>query len=136
MNKREYLISVGLAKPGRGRFSAEAEAAWASLDHDWAETIPSEPVNPDSGYEDVELPFEEVPAGDMGTSEPEVEYAPELPRTPLRKETLAYTIDDGVMIAHLNCGSCNNLIAYCACADGPGKVRWVKEEQKPYLVEV
>jgi hypothetical protein len=27
MNKREYLISLGLAKPGKGRFSAEGKAA-------------------------------------------------------------------------------------------------------------
>lgn len=125
MNKREYLTSIGLAKPGRGRFSAEAEAAWA--EHS-GETKPSEPVNPDSGYEDVELPFEE-------DSKPTVAYLPDLPRVKVRKENLAYTIDDGVMIGHSDCGRCGNFISYCACAEGPGKVRWVKEEQTPYLVE-
>jgi hypothetical protein len=129
MDKREYLISVGLAKPGRGRFSAEAEAAWQTYLGDaaavWVE--PSEPVNPDSGYEDVPLPFED--------EKPSVAFLPDLPRVQVRKENLAYTIDNGVMIGHKNCGSCNNLIQYCACPEGPGKVRWVKEEQKPYLVE-
>jgi hypothetical protein len=127
MNKREYLASIGLAEIGkRGRFSKAANEAWESylVENDIVE--PSEPVNPDSGYEDVPLPFDE----------PEVAYLPEAPRVQVRKENLAYTIDDGVMIGHIHCGRCENLIPYCACAEGPGKVRWVKEEQTPYLVEV
>jgi hypothetical protein len=121
MNKREWLASQGLAEIGkRGRFSKEANAAWEAY-----EGKPSSPVNPDSGYEDVPLPFDG----------PEVDYIPEAPREAVRKETLAYTIDNGVMIGHIHCGRCENLIQYCACADGPGKVRWVTEEQTPYLVE-
>jgi hypothetical protein len=128
VNKREWLASQGLAEIGkRGRFSKAANDAWESYLSNsvdaWVE--PAEPVNPDSGYEDVELPFDG----------PEVDYIPEAPREAVRKETLAYTIDNGVMIGHIHCGRCENLIQYCACADGPGKVRWVTEEQTPYLVE-
>lgn len=131
MDKREYLISIGLAKAGRGRFSAEAEAAWKSYIENHGVT-PSEPVNPDSGYEDVELPFEEE------ERKPDVAYLPELPSETVRKETLAYSITkEGYMVAHDKCGTCHNLISRCACATGPDALGWVRKEveQKPYLVE-
>jgi hypothetical protein len=117
---REWGIANGLAKASRGRISAECRAAYH-------EAHPSSETTYEDGSEDVPLPFEEL--------KPEVEYLPPPPRVAMRKENLAYTIDNGVMIGHDHCGRCENLIAYCACAEGPGKVRWVTEEQTPYLVE-
>jgi hypothetical protein len=40
--KREYLVSVGLAKPGAGKYSAEADAAWIA--HQAAGNGASEPA--------------------------------------------------------------------------------------------
>lgn len=135
MDKREYLVSIGLARPGRGRFSAEAESAWQTYQQSGVAievtVTPSEPVNPDSGYVDVELPFEE-------DRKPDVAYLPTLPTETVRKETLAYSITkEGYMVAHTECGTCHNSIAKCACQDGPDALGWVRKEveQKPYLVE-
>lgn len=119
MNKREWLASQGLAEIGkRGRFSREAEAAWAAH----------------VGQ------VEEVPAGDMGTSEPELprdgivlaKLPEDLPV--VRKEDQAYTIDsEGRMINHGNCGKCYQRINKCPCEGGPWGLKYIKPEQQAYI---
>lgn len=129
LNKREWLVSQGLAQGTRGRFSSEAEAAWREHTGN----------------------LEEVPAGDMGTSvfpgpEP-VDPNAHLPRDGfhlakpvttrpvIRKENLAYTIDDeGRMVAHGECGRCNDRINRCHCKNGPWGLRYIDKGQRPYLV--
>jgi hypothetical protein len=123
MNKREWLASQGLAEIGkRGRFSREAEAAWANH------------MGPDP---------QEVPAGDAGTTEPEIELPRDgfhLATLPpvyevVRKENSAYTIDDrGRMIGHSNCGDCKRQIRHCECSDGPWGLSYIKPRQKAYVV--
>ena len=120
---REWGVANGLAKASRGRISAECRAAYHAAH-------PSSDPTYEDGSEDVPLPFEEL--------KPEVEYLPPPPRVAVRKETLAYSITSGgAMVGHDDCGTCHNLIQYCACQDGPDALKWVRKEveQKPYLVE-
>lgn len=123
MNKREYLVSIGLAKGTRGKFSKDAEQAWEDYCNA-SETL--------SKIDDVAPPRDE----------------PELPRDGLalaklppvhkivRKENMAYTIDEfGRMIGHGTCGTCLDRISVCTCPGGPDGLRYIRPVQKAYLVK-
>jgi hypothetical protein len=120
MNKREWLASQGLAEIGkRGRFSREAEAAWA------AHTNPTELETEIIIGEVEELPRDGFTLAKVPVTKPIV-----------REENLAYTIDDrGRMIAHINCGGCKENVNRCDCVGGPDGLRYIQPKQKAYLVK-
>jgi len=123
MNKREWLASQGLAEIGkRGRFSREAEAAWANH------------MGPDP---------QEVPAGDAETTEPEIELprdgfhlAKPVGNDPIIRDcTFCYAVDeDGRLVAHDFCGTCRANVARCDCEGGPDGPKYLPK-QKSYLVK-
>jgi hypothetical protein len=119
MNKREWLVSKGLAQGTRGRFSTEAEAAWAEhlRDSGDAQTVGDAPT-------EVDLPRDGFHLATLPTTYPEV-----------RKENLAYSVDEGNhLIAHVACGDCKRRVNQCQCKGGPWGLSFVKPRQRAYLV--
>lgn len=126
MNKREWLVSQGLAQGTRGRFSREAEAAWTayhgssepptlSIDDDGnLELIKVEPELPRDGFHLAKVP---------GTY------------PVMREFDSAYTVDDaGHLIGHINCGDCKRHVRNCECAGGPWGLSYITPRQRAYLV--
>lgn len=102
MTKREYLISLGLAKPGRGRFSREgvsaikqAESEGMSFDDTTVQTVTVEaaapyvppPVRPWGVYREI--------------------------------STMRGTTDEGWIIEWGMCDRCARALRYCPCPGGP-----------------
>jgi len=119
VNKRAWLVSQGLAQGDRGRFSKEAEAAWAAHQGDSGS-------NPVSDESDVpELPRDGFHLANLPVTYPEV-----------RKERNAYTVDEGNhLIAHSNCGDCKRRINQCTCKGGPWGLSYITPRQRAYLVK-
>lgn len=119
MNKREWLVSQGLAQGTRGRFSAEAEAAWT------AHLI--EQGNDAIVPEDSEVPDLPRDGFHLATLPPVYKV--------IRESNSAYTVDEqGHLIGHSTCGDCKRQVRYCECADGPWGLSYIKPRQKAYLV--
>ena len=119
MNKREWLVSQGLAEGTRGRFSREAEAAWTAhlIEQGNEELIPADAVEPElprDGFHLATLP----PVYDV-----------------IREFDSAYTVDeDGHLIGHTACGDCKRHIRNCECDGGPWGLSYITPRQKAYLV--
>lgn len=112
MNKREWLAERGLAEIGkRGRFSREAEAAWA--EHNSGVVIQAKPEG------EIPIPTQEViPESHYDGFRLARRTPPE--KLPVRKENCAYAIDErGTIIAYSNCHNCKERISYCECVPGP-----------------
>lgn len=121
MNKREWLVSQGLAQGTRGRFSAEADAAWTAhlIEQGDDELTPNEdseiPDLPRDGFHLAKLP----PVYNI-----------------IREFDSAYTVDDdGHLIGHTTCGDCKRHVRNCECADGPWGLSYITPRQKAYLVK-
>jgi hypothetical protein len=121
MDKREWLASKGLAQAGsRGRFSREAEAAWAN--HQGPQDIEGQ-ITIEEAIE-AELPRDGFTLAKLPENKPVI-----------RKEDLAYSISDrGTIIAHGQCGKCKERINKCDCG-GPWSPKWLDPTQRPYLLE-
>jgi hypothetical protein len=119
MDKRAYLVSAGLAQGTRGRFSAEAEAAWTAhlIEQGNDEITPSDSEVPDlprDGFHLATLP----PVYNI-----------------VREQESAYTVDEqGHLIGHSACGDCKRQIRNCECAGGPWGLSYIAPRQKAYLV--
>lgn len=121
--KREYLVSLGLAKEGRGKFSKDAEAKAAEFLASGGSF--DEPVKP------APKPKADKPAGVQATPRPQrVKPAPKtnVPAPtplvmPVRKQTEGYAVERNTLIAFTSCGSnkvgCGKPINFCKCASGP-----------------
>jgi hypothetical protein len=128
MNKREWLVSKGLAEGTRGRFSKEAEAAWIAHLYEQGEEalIPSTPGS--EAYEEVP----EALRDGFHYAKPVTVGRPKQ----IRKENSAYTVDEhGHLIGHDTCGSCKSRIMYCACPDGPAGLPYINVPQIAYVFE-
>lgn len=71
--KREYAISLGLAKPGRGRLSAEAHAAIQKAMGEgvvFSDSTPTSPAQTTKAPKDSKTPSETVIAPTAVVSEP------------------------------------------------------------------
>jgi hypothetical protein len=112
MTKREYLISLGLAKPGRGRFSraalaelARAEAAGTTFDE------PAAPVKP-ATFDPIEEP----------TFEPEPEPVFEPVVSPkvrdIGESQLTGFTSEGWRVGFTSCRRCGLHANFCNCKDG------------------
>lgn len=120
MNKREWLVSQGLAQGTRGRFSKEAEEAWAAYQGD---------------VEEIKILLEPDYTTPEGVRDGFDLAEPVITNPVIRKEDLAYTVDnDGRLVAHGECGKCNDRINRCACKGGPWGLRYIDKTQRPYLV--
>jgi hypothetical protein len=119
MNKREWLVSQGLAQGTRGRFSRDAEAAWTAhlIEQGNDELVPVDSDVPDlprDGFHLATLP----PVYNI-----------------VRESNSAYTVDEqGHLIGHSNCGDCKRQIRHCECSDGPWGLSYITPRQKAYLV--
>lgn len=127
MDKREWLAEQGLAEIGkRGRFSKEANEAWAKYISESGIVIeanlnatpkPTEPEEvPESHYDGFR-------------------YARRTPpeKAPVRKENSAYAVGAyGTLINFGNCFGCKERIQFCECADGPDGPSYVPK-QKMYV---
>ena len=105
MNKREYLVSKGLAKPGRGRFSREALAALRQAELDGIEFDDGQPRVPEAHAEAAEQPtvYEPVVTAkvrDIGES-----------------NLFGYT-KEGWKVGFVTCRRCHMHANYCNCSQG------------------
>ena len=120
MDKREWLISKGLAKPGRGRFSREALAALAEsgLTFDSVTGINTDGI-------EYKLEPEAPP--------PSVAMAPDINVPPIERDELTRKgLDDaGHVIEYSTCSRCHSSIIYCHCPNGPKAPRYVVKALDP-----
>jgi hypothetical protein len=119
MNKREWLVSQGLAEGTRGRFSREAEAAWTAhlIEQGNDELIP----------EDSEVPDLPRDGFHLATLPPVYKV--------IREQESAYTVDEaGHLIGHSTCGDCKRQVRNCECDGGPWGLSYITPRQKAYLV--
>ena len=121
MNKRDWLVSQGLAQGTRGRFSREAEDAW---NKHLVETSAG-----NVAVIDGPTPLVDLPRDGFHLATVPVEYPV------VREENSAYTIDEqGHMIGHRACGDCKRQVRFCACKGGPWGLSFVTPRQRAYLV--
>jgi len=127
--KREYLVGLGLAKPGRGRFSADAKAALAKAE--------SEGVTFSDGKDASESPDSEPRAPRPVSTKGEGQafaYKPEPSNTtPVQTYLPPYNVspkvrtvgqilgvdEHGTKIAFANCSRCSSHVDFCRCKSGP-----------------
>jgi hypothetical protein len=111
MTKREYLVSLGLAKEGRGKFSkagleelAKAEADGMSFD----DNKPKAPAAPKpEKVEPVRNP---------------ADYAKPVPKPlpKLREQKTMYALTpEGYKVGYDSCWVCHNPVSTCPCKSGP-----------------
>jgi hypothetical protein len=133
--KREYLVGLGLAKPGRGRFSADAKAALAKAEaegtvfsdgKDASESPDSEPRAP--------RPVSTKGEGQAFTYKPEPSnttpvqtYAPPFNVSPkVRNVGQILGVDErGTQIAFANCSRCTSHVDFCRCKSGPKPPKYI-----------
>jgi hypothetical protein len=117
LNKREWLVSQGLAQPGRGRFSREALAALeaSGLKFDTTSSITGDTIE-----------FKQEPEAPPAT----VSMAPPINVPPIeRDEYTRKGLDDkGHVIEWATCHRCNSHIMYCHCPNGPKAPRYVVKD--------
>jgi hypothetical protein len=125
MNKREWLVSQGLAQGTRGRFSKEAEEAWRNH---LGETADQEDAAEIQSIAEPDNPYAHLPRDGFHLA------LPPITKPVIREQNLAYSIDDrGTIIAHGDCGKCHERINRCDCG-GPWSPKWIDPEQRPYLL--
>lgn len=95
MNKREWLVARGLAKPGRGRLSKEAHQALQQAIEDGVV------------FDEVETYQPYVPAP----------IKPWNKRRSIKKELIGYT-KEGWTVGFLNCRRCSLHVNFCNCVEG------------------
>lgn len=117
MNRREYAISLGLAKPGRGRLSREAHAAIAKAES--AGTVFSD--SPKSAPAIVEQVIVE---GQV--TEPVKAKPPQQKRRDDKSYTLTTTA--GQIIRFEHCYRCKQHVMYCRCQPEPVYPDWLAAE--------
>lgn len=114
-SEREYLVSIGLAKPGRGRFSAEAKQALAKARNDGMQF--DQPV--------VSTPRVVKPRATKTDNKP-TSRAPGVGVIDVRPRTLAsdakiyHTTASGKRIAVSDknvCGSCGPSLSHHSCSN-------------------
>lgn len=113
--KREYLISKGLAQPGRGRFSREAVAALERARQDG-------------------VTFDDEGVG-SGNPEPAPRPRPKVNDPVLRdiQHVTGYT-EEGYKVQSGVCFKCSRHVSRCACRAGitasPIVVRWDEDSEE------
>jgi hypothetical protein len=129
-SKREYLVGLGLAKPGRGRFSAEGKAAIAAAEaagtvftdggkvaSDSPESEPRAPRSVTTKDEGQAFTFKPEPTN----TTPVQTYLPPFNVSPkVRTVGQILGVDDrGTKIAFANCARCTSHVDFCRCKSGP-----------------
>jgi hypothetical protein len=102
ITKREYLISLGLAKDGRGRFSREGLAAIAAAEADGTVFEDSQSAKTLSSTKIVSSQSVSVPEPPLQTRVREWNL-------------LRGTTDDGILIEWGTCSRCSEANMYCRC---------------------
>lgn len=116
-SKREYLIDLNLAKPGRGRFSraaldalAKAEAEGVVFDEPVTVGKVAAPASTDaSDHRSPGLEFRPEPGGN---------WRPLPPETRVRDIRAMYaTDDDGRELMFMTCMRCGKHVSFCKCQE-------------------
>jgi hypothetical protein len=129
--KREYLVTLGLAKEGRGKFSAAAHAALAEAEAQGV--VFDEPVKPEPKPRKAAAPKPERPKVSLAkavtppkTEKPKTSQQTADAPTPLlmpkRKQKEGYVVERGTLIAYSTCavkGGCGKPVQFCGCKSGP-----------------
>jgi len=111
---REYLVSLGLAKDGRGKFSKEAHEALEKAKASGIVFAEKVAATPKPKKVSLEKP-----------ARPEADLAKPVPKGPqpiVRKETVLYvTSPEGYSVGYDMCyrPGCFQTVQRCACANGP-----------------
>lgn len=127
--KREFLVTLGLAKEGRGKFSAAAHAALAKAESEGV--VFDEPVKPEPKPKAARVTVvpakvsltkpatETVKADSTVTADP----LPVGPRPTVRPEKTLYAVSpvgtSHVRIGYDICFSCSYSVQTCTCRTGP-----------------
>jgi len=120
---REYLVGLGLAKPGRGMFSAAAHAALTEAKAKgvvFAEPVKA-PAKPRTASVKPKVSLEKAPAPKPAPPKRGV-FARLVGKPTLRKQETRYAVTpEGFRIGFSQCfkPSCNEPLSRCDCKGGP-----------------
>jgi hypothetical protein len=140
MEKREWLVSKGLAKPGRGKFSdkakralAKAEAEGMVFDDPKANKVATVKRPKPEPKVVVKVEPKPAPVKQVRIATPTVK------RQLVRQQTMIFGVDEGTNGAHSktviafdSCAGCGKPIQYCA-HDEPKLPNWIKGNGKVYF---
>jgi hypothetical protein len=121
MDKRTYLVERGLAKPGRGRFSAEATAALAEavaqgVVFDAPKVAAKRESNGGVPSDDGAPHRRSNSSGSSGV--------PGIPvKVQQRPQVTLFMVKDNVRAAFSACFKCAYPNSYCDCKDGPQGIK-------------
>lgn len=124
--KREYLVSLGLAKAGRGRFSGEAKAALAKAESEGvvfsdgkvaSDSPESEPKAPRSVSTKGEGQAFQVYKPEPVNTRPVTAYQQTYNVAPRVREANSLIGEDenGIRVAFSTCRRCSSHIGFCRC---------------------
>lgn len=138
MTKREYLISLGLAKPTRGKFSSAGLDALAKA-REQGMTFTDDDKAPVTHRESKAVSVDRSRMEDgRPTTEPGGNWTPQPPQLRIRDiAELFYEDDRGITRQFMTCRKCAYNVAYCACKTvglPTGAVRLLDTRQ-PMLVK-
>lgn len=115
--QREYLISLGLAKPTRGKFSREGHAALDKARSEgmtFSDDHRASPVKREASAPAVDRSRME---DGRPSVEPGGNWTPEPPQTRVRLISAMYCEDDrGMTIQFMTCRKCAYHVSLCRCA--------------------
>lgn len=99
-SRKEYAVSLGLAKPGRGRLSKEAWVAIHKAEEDG-----------------VQFSDKSAPAVSEPVNVPKSITKPSVQVRDIGKQLLGYT-KEGWSVGFINCRRCHQHANYCECKAG------------------
>ena len=116
MTKREYLISLGLAKDTRGKFSSEGHAALATAREGgmvFDDDIKASPVK----REPAAAPVDRSRLEDgRPSTEPGGTYTPDPPQLRVRLIGAMWCEDaNGLQMQFMTCRKCSFHVSFCKC---------------------
>lgn len=122
--KREYLVGLGLAKPGRGRFSREALAKIAEAEANgivFDEPVVSKPTpHPTPSEKVVSQEGDSPPSPPSPKPEPPVVVPAREPQKKVRHVGSLYGYTpEGFRVNFATCRKCAQHIDFCKCKPGP-----------------
>ncbi len=100
-SRKEYAVSLGLAKPGRGRLSKEAWAAIHKAEQDGVQ------------FSDKSAPVVSQPVNVV----PKMSTKPTVKVRDIGKQLIGYT-REGWTVGFTNCRRCHQHANYCECRAG------------------
>jgi hypothetical protein len=140
MTEREYLVSLGLAKPSRGRYSREAIAALEKAKGEGMTfDLPAHKQVTTTKDVPVKKPTKTKGAPEDRTPVTESYRFPLPARVTKRDETTGFALMDigtrSVVVEIRTCGQCLDEVKFCACPKGPRVPSWITPDYPPMSLE-